>query len=251
MDSRLQVKWHEHHQGSDLPKLPWVMKQTWQDLLFAHYPVKLEVLQQVVPSVFQLEQYNGTAWIGVVPFRVQNHRVRFLPPMPGINRFLQLNVRTYVTINGKRGVYFLSIDMNHLIARQLAKSLFYMPTQTATINMSHNECGIYFNSKTVEKGHPEFECQYTPIGQPFYARKETFEAWLVERYSMYSLNRRGEVVRCDILHDYWPLQYVDVEINNNSIFQNRGIQVASKDPILHYAKRMEAYLWPVARVTVN
>lgn len=248
MKNRLQVKWDEHHKGTDLPNLPWVMKQTWHDLLFAHYPVKLELLQKLVPPVIQLDSYNGSAWIGIVPFHVQNHRARLLPPIPGIDRFSQLNIRTYVTVNGKRGVYFIRVDMNHLIAGVLAKTFYYMPFQAATIKMKQNDQTIHFNSQKNGQHQFEFQCKYKPITLPFYAAKGSFEQWLVERYSFYALNKKGEVVRSDILHDYWPLQLVEGEISNHSILLNVGIQVAKDEPILHYAKKMEALLWPVVRV---
>ncbi|MEO4055195.1 DUF2071 domain-containing protein [Solibacillus sp. CAU 1738] len=248
MKEDLKAKWMVHHSGCPIPNLPWVMKQTWSDLLFAHYPVKLELLQKHVPTVLPLDSYNGTGWIGIVPFFVNNQRVRLFPPIYGTNRFLQLNLRTYVTINGKRGIYFIRIDMNNLLAGVLAKTFYYMPIQAATIKMKQDEQHIDFSSKRHNVDEFEFHCRYSPITQPFYAAKESFEQWLFERYSLFSLNRRGEVVRCDILHDYWPLQHAEGEIYNNSILFNEGIQVASNEPVLHYANKMEALLWPIMRV---
>ena len=245
MKNRFQEKWEEHHKGTAFPNLPWIMKQTWHDLLFAHYPVKLELLQKLVPPVFQLDSYNGIGWVGVVPFHVQNHRVRLLPPIPGFDRFAQINIRTYVTVNGKRGVYFIRVHMNHLIAGVLAKTFYYMPFQAAIVKMEQSD--RYINFCSIKSKQIEFQCHYTPISESKLAEKASFEHWLVERYSMYSLNRKGEVMRSDILHNYWPLQLAEGEITNHSILLNEGIQVANNEPILHYAKKMEAMLWPVVR----
>ena len=80
-------QWDASHRQWPLPRIPWTMKQTWNDLLFAHYPIKLEVLQTLVPDAFPLDSFNGMGWIGVVPFHMTDIRLRGLPPIPGTNRF--------------------------------------------------------------------------------------------------------------------------------------------------------------------
>lgn len=99
--------WDDSHRPWALPNLPWTMKQIWSNLLFAHYPIKFEVLRKLVPEALHLDSYNGMCWIGVVPFRMSGIRLRGLPSIPGTDQFPELNVRTYVTLDGKPGVYFL------------------------------------------------------------------------------------------------------------------------------------------------
>ena len=99
------------------------MTQTWYDLLFAHYPIKIEVLQKLVPDVLPVDSFDGMGWIGVVPFHMTDIRLRGFPPVPGTNRFPELNVRTYVTLDGKPRVFFFSLDATNLLAVKTAISL--------------------------------------------------------------------------------------------------------------------------------
>lgn len=39
----------------------WIMRQTWNDVLFAHWPVDVSILRALVPSVLELDTYNGQA----------------------------------------------------------------------------------------------------------------------------------------------------------------------------------------------
>jgi uncharacterized protein YqjF (DUF2071 family) len=104
------------HRPWPLPKLPWIMKQKWHDLLFAHWPVPAEQLRSFVPEALPLDTFEGTAWIAVVPFSMSGIRLRGLPPVPGTSRFPELNVRTYITLGGKPGVYFFSLDAANALA---------------------------------------------------------------------------------------------------------------------------------------
>ena len=85
MENQLKTKknqWDDNHRPWALPNLPWTMKQTWSDLLFAHYPIKFEVLRKLVPEELHLDSYNGVCWVSVVPFRMSGIRLRGLPPVP-------------------------------------------------------------------------------------------------------------------------------------------------------------------------
>ena len=92
------------HRPWPLPSSRWVMTQTWHDLLFAHWPVELGVLRAKVPSAFPVDTFDGQAWIGIVPFHMSNVAPRGVPALPWISAFPELNVRTYVTLDGKPGV---------------------------------------------------------------------------------------------------------------------------------------------------
>lgn len=97
----------QSHRPWPLPNGPWVMKQTWVGLLFAHWPVPYEQLRPMVPQELELEVYDGYAWVGVVPFSMEGIRMRAVPEIPYTNQFAELNVRTYVKVGDKPGVYFL------------------------------------------------------------------------------------------------------------------------------------------------
>lgn len=89
----------------------WMMTQTWQDVLFLHWPIAPQELEKHVPKELKLDLFEQNAWLSVVLFKVYRHRLRFLPPLPGMNTYLQLNVRTYVEYNGMKGIYFFHLEM--------------------------------------------------------------------------------------------------------------------------------------------
>jgi len=252
MEERMNLKkapWDDGHRLWPLPNLPWIMKQTWNDLLFAHYPIKLEVLQALVPNVLPLDSFNGVGWIGVVPFHMTGIRMRGLPPLPGTDRFPELNVRTYVTIDGKPGVYFFSLDAANQLAVWGAKAFYHLPYVYADMTVKRNGASIGYESKRRSGDDAQFVCSYRPISEPYHAAKGSFDEWMSERYCLYTLNKKGVPLRCDILHQPWLLQHAEAEFSQNTMLSKQGIQVESDQPILHFSKRIEVRIWPLVHAS--
>src|SRR6266550_2938689 len=118
-----------------LPSAPWLMTQSWHNLLFAHWPVNAETLRTKIPPGLPLDLFDGQAWIGIVPFRMTNVAPRFIPALPLLSEFAELNVRTYVTLGGKPGVYFFSLDAASSMAVAAARSMLHLPYFSATMSV--------------------------------------------------------------------------------------------------------------------
>lgn len=243
--------WDERHRPWSLPNLPWTMTQTWNDLLFAHYPVKIEVLQKLVPDVLPVDSFDGMGWIGVVPFHMTDIRLRGFPPVPGTNRFPELNVRTYVTLDGKPGVFFFSLDATNLLAVKMARMLYHLPYEEANIGLKRDGTTIEYNSKRRGGLQAELICSYRPISEPYYAAKGSFDEWMAERYCLYTINPKGVPLRCDILHEPWLLQNAEADFRRNTMLSGQGIQAESEEPILHFSKIMKVRIWPLVRAVIN
>jgi uncharacterized protein len=99
----IRKEWPSSHRPWPLPDESWILYQEWKQLLFAHWPVPTEALRPHVPAIFPLDTFHEQAWLSITPFEVENTRARFLPPVPGISNFPELNVRTYVTLEDKPG----------------------------------------------------------------------------------------------------------------------------------------------------
>lgn len=240
-------KWDASHRLWPLPTLPWIMRQNWNDLLFAHYPIKLEVLRRIVPNVLPLDSFNGTGWIGIVPFRMTGVRLRGVPPIKGIDQFPELNVRTYVTIAGKPGVYFFSLDATKLLAVWGARAFYHLPYKHADMDMKQHESTVNFNSTRKSSDEVKFVCTYRPISESIRPVKGTFEEWMAERYCLYTVNKKGVPLRCDILHQPWMIQEAEAEIIHNTLLTKQGIRIENDQPILHFSKRAEVRAWPLVR----
>lgn len=246
-DQSKEKKWDVGHRLWPLPNLPWVMKQTWNDLLFAHFPVKFDTLRKLVPEIFPLDTYDGMCWVGVVPFHMTDIRLRGLPPIPGTDKFPELNVRTYVTIDGKPGVYFFSLDATNLLAIKVARTFFHLPYVQADMKVENNGEWIGYESRR-KIGGAKFAANYRPVSEPYFAEKDSFDEWLVERYCLYTLNSKGIPLRCDILHHPWLLQRAESDIKENKMLSSQGIIVESDNAILHYSKKIEVRMWPLVKV---
>src|ERR671920_2567916 len=98
----------------------------WQDLLFMHWPLREDTLRPLIPPGLTLDTFDGSAWLGVVPFRMSGVRPRSLPRVPWLSAFPEINVRTYVTAEGKPGVWFFSLEATSRVAVRVARWAFHL-----------------------------------------------------------------------------------------------------------------------------
>ncbi|MFB6468098.1 YqjF family protein [Cytobacillus sp. Hz8] len=246
MEGNVKInKWDAGHRLWPLPNFPWVMKQTWNDLLFAHFPVKIEKLRNFIPDVLPIDTYQGVAWIGIVSFQMGEISLRWLPPLPGAKKFPQLNVRTYITMDGKPGVYFFSLDAANKLVARVVKTLLPLPYWHACMKTEYLGESIHFESKREVDKTFEWNCNYRPSSKVYLAKKGSFDEWMAERYCFYAVNKKGTALRCDILHHRWPLQHAEVEIHQNTMLLSHGIQVEAAEPLFHFSKGMEVRIWPL------
>lgn len=236
------------HRPWPVPARPWLMKQVWHDLLFAHWPVEYAVLRALVPRALDLQTYDGYSWAGVVPFRMSGIRFRGLPPLPSLSAFPELNVRTYVTYGGKPGVWFFGLDAARLLAVQVARSMYHLPYYHA--RMECNSLGDEVRYASVRQGNAQIrlKAQYRPQGEVFEAVPGTPEHWLTERYCLYATDGRGGIYRGEIHHAPWGLQRAAAEIEENTMTRPIGLDLPASTPVLHFARRQEVLVWSLDRL---
>lgn len=222
------------------------MTQIWHELLFAHWPISPEILRPLIPPVLTLDTYEQQAWVGIVPFRMSYVRPRGVPPVPGLSAFPELNVRTYVTVNGIPGIHFFSLDAGNSIAVALARTLFHLPYFKASMKCHRVGGVIRYYSHRTHHGAPsaDFIAVYGPIGPVTYSRPGTLVHWFTERYCLYTVVNK-HVYRGDIHHPPWPLQTAELEITRNTMARSHNIQLPDTSPLLHYADRQEVLIWPL------
>ncbi len=224
------------------------MSMAWENLLFAHWPVPADALRKLIPAGLELDLFAGQAWLGVVPFRMADTRLRGLPAVPGTAAFPELNVRTYVTAGGKPGVWFFSLDAGSRLAVRGARTFFHLPYFDARMTVHANDAGIHYESTRTHRAAPpaEFRATYRPIGEPRPASPGSIEHWLAERYCLYSADRRGRVWRGEIHHAPWPLQTAEASIELNTMVTPLGLELPGIPPLLHFARRLDVVAWLLA-----
>ena len=238
------------HRPYLLPKGSWIMTQSWHELLFAHWPITPELLRPLVPSLLPLDTFEGQAWVGIIPFRVSNARPRWFPQIPWLSQFPELNVRTYVTLNGIPGVYFFSLDVGNAIDVVLARLLFHLPYFHARMHRQNVNGTIHYSSHRSHSHIPsaDFVARYRPTGPIFSAQRDTLEYWLTERYCLYTNVKQDRLYRLDIHHRQWPLQPAELETTRNTMALADGIDLPHVAPLLHYAHEQDVLFWPLHRI---
>jgi uncharacterized protein YqjF (DUF2071 family) len=236
------------HRPWPLPAAPWIMTQTWRDLLFAHWAVDPAWLRTLVPDALQLDLFDNRAWIGVVPFRMTNVAPRGVPALPGISAFAELNVRTYVRVGDKPGVFFFSLDAANAVAAGAARLMFGLPYYVASMNVREDEGRIRYQSRRRAAGpQAALIATYHPIGPVFCAERGSRDYFLTERYCLYVVDRKGRPRRLDIHHPPWPLQAAAAAFDVLRMTEQIGVVLPADPPVLHFARRQDVVAFPMTR----
>jgi len=229
------------HRPWPLPRMPWVMSQSWRRLLFAHWRVPASVLRPLIPSELTLEEYDGTAWLGQVPFVLRDMRMRGMPALSAIS-FPEMNLRTYVRYGSRSGIWFFTLEAASHLAVKGARTFFRLPYHHAHMHVSEHGGWIEYRS-TRTNGNAVFEGRYRPAGAAFEPRHGTLEHFLTERYALFTVLRNGRVLRGDIHHGPWQLQPAEAEISLNTVPAAHGIALPDSRPLLHYSQRQDTLIW--------
>ncbi len=238
------------HRPYPLPESPWALSMRWHDLLFMHWPVPESTLRPLIPSALDLDAFDGSAWLGVVPFRMSGVRPRFLPSLPWLSSFPELNLRTYVSAGGRPGIWFFSLDAHKPVAVRLARAGFKLPYFDARMSCVVYGDEVRYESVRTHRGAPEarFAGRYRPVEEVSESRPRTLESFLTERYCLYSADRRGRVYRGEIHHRTWPLQRAEAEVRTLRMTGQIGLALPDTSPLLHYSKRLDVLAWLPGRV---
>jgi uncharacterized protein YqjF (DUF2071 family) len=233
------------HRPWPLPGGAWVWRQSWRDLLFAHWPVPVEVVRRFVPPSLEVQSFDGTSWLGVVPFRMAGVMRRPLPDLPWVSAFPELNLRVYVERDGKPGVWFLSLDATNPLAVWAARRFFHLPYFRASMSLVPEGDGVRYASR---RAGAEFSASYRPTSGVYFAQPGSLEHWLTERYCLYALAPDGALYRNDVHHAPWPLQSAEATISRNTFFELHGVALRGPPPLLHFARRLDVVVWNGERV---
>jgi uncharacterized protein YqjF (DUF2071 family) len=229
------------------PHRPWLMSQTWENLLFAHWPVPASTLKPLIPAGLELDLYKGEAWVGVVPFTISNIHLHGLPPIPGTDAFPEINVRTYVRKNGQPGVYFFSLDAQSRLAVAGARQFFHLQYHYSRFKVTVAGGQVSYRCRRPSKAEDDFAAGYQPVGKRL-VKKDPLTLWLTERYRLFSADRRGRLFKGEIRHPSWPLYSAQSSIKINHMAELNGFKLSRQKPLLHFSRRLEVKIWNVDRI---
>jgi uncharacterized protein YqjF (DUF2071 family) len=208
----------------------------WRHVLFANWPVDSDALAARVPDTLDIEEYDGSAWLSVVPLLNVDTRLRGLPTMTGFS-LPEVNLRTYVAHDGDPGVYFFSLDADGLLSVVGARLTHYLPYYYASIRFRQRDGGVHVRSQRRQRGDraARFEATYEPTGEAYTADPGSLAEFLVERDRLYTEAPDGTLRYTDAAHDPWPLRDADVDVVENTLFAASGFEHPKTEPVHYYS----------------
>lgn len=233
------------HRPWPLPTAHWTMTQRWNDLLFAHWPVPAAEIAALIPPGLCVDTFDGSAWVGVVPFWMDQIHVYSLPTIPGANRFPELNLRTYVreSHSNLSGVYFFSLDAGNPLAVAFARAFYKLPYYWSRMRIDHtgDREFLYTSERRFSRPPARFRARYRSLGQA--ADKQGIEQFLTERYALYTSDSGGSIFKGQVHHLPWPLERAEAEFEVNELPAAHGIALPDIKPLLHYSRELVVYVW--------
>ena len=227
------------HRPWPLPATPWRWRQVWHDLLFMHWPVPAAVVRPLVPDALSIDERGGSAWLSLVPFHMTEVTLRGLPALPWLSAFAEMNLRTYVTLENKPGVWFLRMDAARALAVWTARLGLGLPYVWSSMGVEHDGSRVRYRSA---RGHAVFEARYGPTGPPAEPAHDSLEAFLTERYCLYTV-MAGRLARMEIHHAPWPLQPADAMVTTNSIPVSLNLPGPIGQPLMQFSRRQDVVGW--------
>ena len=217
----------------------------WRDLLFAHWRVDVVQLRPFIPAELEIDTFDGEAYVGVVPFLMEDVSPRGLPAVGRLGRFPEVNVRTYVRHGDLGGVWFFSLDAAERIPVELARRGFHLPYFHARMTVERaGESVVYRSERIDRRGRPaSLSVTYRPTGPVTPAAAGSLDAWLTERYRLFAVDGRGLLSTTSIAHRPWPLRPAAAEFEVETLSAAQGLTFQGPPVQLAFADRLDVRGW--------
>ncbi|MBT4013372.1 MAG: DUF2071 domain-containing protein [Planctomycetaceae bacterium] len=224
--------------------MKWQVKMGWHNALFLHWKIAPDVLRPLLPPTVELDLFGDHAWLGIVAFEMHDVRRRWLPRVPGMLSFPEINVRTYCRHGGIDGIFFLSLDTPEFFTRTFGKRHFHLPYRKRRMDYE-----ITANSSTRYRSyHPDGKLEFDACYEPADDGAEELTAfapsdfihWSSERYSLYSQTPDGTLMRGDVEHPPWPTSQVAFELATNHLLTSYMGPATTPDAA-HYSTGVDTF----------
>lgn len=203
----------------------------WRCLTFLHWKVDAADLRPLIPAGLEIDQFDGSAWLGLVPFSMERIRPWWSPAVPGISWFLETNVRTYVTDRrGTPGVWFFSLDANQWIAVKLARKFWHLPYEHAALELNEGystsppatHVNVRYSGTRRQDPSIRYDIEIEPASASYSASPPgSLEEFLLERYILFAERPGGRLFSGRVHHD--PYQFVPAKVRALSQTMTRPV----------------------------
>jgi uncharacterized protein YqjF (DUF2071 family) len=221
------------------------MRQRWQTLTFLHWSYEPQAVQRLLPPGLTVEPFEGRAYVGLIPFRMQVG-LPGLPAPPWAGRFAETNVRTYVTDHtGRRGIWFFSLEAARLGAVVTARTTYRLPYFWSRMTVSREGTRVTYESSRRWPGPQGTRSRVAIDVGPALTQAELTERdhFLTARWTLFSA-ASGTVRRADAEHAPWPLRRVQVRAVRDELLGAAGLPAPTLEPLAHFSDGVEVRIGP-------
>jgi uncharacterized protein len=226
-----------------------IMHQNWENLLFLHWPMDPVLIRPLIPAHLEIDTFEGQAWISITPFNLTGLRLVSAPPILGLNSFDELNVRTYVHLNGTPGIWFFSLDASKLIPAMVARIFFMLPYFKADIDSGEKEGEFRFSSKRLLQSAAQFHATWRSGVRLRDPDIDSLAFFLVERYGYFAVKDDGSVWLTRIYHHPWILEEATVGLCESTMISALGIPQPEGPPLAHFSRFLNVQIWAPEEVS--
>lgn len=182
-----------------------ILRADWKRLLIASWAIDPALAAPSLPRGIELARLRGAAHVSVVAFEFKRMRIRGVA-LPGLGDFPEVNIRTYVSGGGRRGVLFLREFAPHRLVVAGARLLYNEPYRYAAMR----------SGSRVEDDVIMVERRLQWRGAAIHARASALQAWRTpdessdEHYFKehawgFGVDRRGESIVYRVRHARWRI----------------------------------------------
>jgi len=223
--------------------------QRWSDLLFLHWKIDPRVIQATLPKGLFVDTYAGAAYLGLVPFFMQRIRPAWLPPLPWLSWFLELNVRTYVhDIDGRPGVWFYSLDCDQPLAVAIARRCFHLPYFHARMAASHRDGTVHYDCQRRSEAASGARYAWTPGRDAAQAEPGSLAFFLVERYLLFAADGAGRLFTGRVHHAPYRLHTPEVTEFSTVPARQAGFDLVGEPASVLGAQAVDVSIFPLRRI---
>ena len=203
--------------------------QRWSNLMFLHWRVDAALVAPLLPEGLQPDEFDGTSWVGLIPFVLDRATVFGSPPIPYFGTFVEVNVRLYaVDANGHRGVVFVSLEASRLAAVLAARALFSIPYMWSRTRLEVAAGEYRYTSRRHLAAGAHTDIVVRPTTRPVVG--DPLADFLTARWALFT-RTRGHTVNLRNHHEPWGLFEAELMTLDDTLLAVAGFpELAGRAP---------------------
>ncbi len=205
-----------------------VFRQAWTRLTYLHWPYDPAVVRPLLPPGVEPDVFEGSTWVGLIPFAMRGVSILSTPPLPHLSAFLETNVRLYsVGPDGNRGVVFRSLEADRLLPVLAARAAYRLPYMWSAMRLDQRGDEIIYTARRRWPGpavgtrirvRVGGRVEPTPLDHFLSARWGLHSAW------------GGGTAWAPVAHEQWPLHAAELLDLDDELVEAAGLPPPQGQP---------------------